>query len=47
MEKKEEMSKWHRAFLVVVGLMALFLDRLEGKPTEPQPIKTGRIDIVD
>lgn len=46
-EKKEKMGWQRRALLIAVGLMALFLDKLEGKPIEPQPVKSGRIEIVD
>ncbi len=46
-QKKERMSIRRRAFLMAVGYMALALDRLEGKPTEPrQAVKRGRIKIV-
>jgi hypothetical protein len=47
MEKKEKIRCPRRAFLIIVGLVALFLDRLEGKSSDPQPVKTGRIEIVD
>ena len=46
-QKKERMSIRRRAFLMAVGYMALALDRLEGKSTEPrQAVKRGRIKIV-
>jgi hypothetical protein len=46
-EKKERMSKSRQVFLTLVGLMALFLDKLEGKPAVSGPATTGRIEIVD
>lgn len=46
-EKTEKMSKRRRVFLTFVGLMALFLDKLEGKPSAPGLDTTGRIEIVD
>jgi hypothetical protein len=45
--KKKKMRKRRRLFLIVVGCLALALDRLEGKPAEPQPVKRGRIKIVN
>jgi hypothetical protein len=46
-QKKERMSIRRRAFLIAVGYMALTLDKLEGKSTEPRPaVKRGRIKIV-
>lgn len=47
MEKRETLSMPRRAFLIVVGVMSLFLDKLEGKPIDPQPVKPGRIEIVE
>ena len=47
MEKKETPSLPKRAFLILVGAMALCLDKLEGKPTDPQPVSAGRIEIVE
>jgi hypothetical protein len=47
MEKKETPSLPKRAFLILVGVMALCLDKLEGKPADPQPATTGRIEIVE
>jgi hypothetical protein len=46
-EKTERMSKRRQVFLTFVGLIALFLDKLEGKPAAPGPATTGRIEIVD
>jgi len=47
MNKKQDMSKRRKLFLIAVGCLALALDRLEGKPAEPhKPVKTGRIKIV-
>lgn len=44
---KEKMSKRYRVFLLAVGYLALALDKLEGKPTEPRrPVKRGRIKLV-
>jgi hypothetical protein len=45
--RKKKMRKRRRLFLIVVGCLALALDRLEGKSTEPPPIKRGRIKIVN
>jgi hypothetical protein len=47
MDKQEKWSKKQRILLTFVGLMALFLDKLEGKPPAPQPVTTGHIKIVD
>ena len=47
MEDRKNPSMLRRVFLIVVGVMALFLDKLEGKSIDPQPAKTGRIEIVD
>jgi hypothetical protein len=47
MEKKEKLSTGQRAFLIAVGLMAMVLDKLEGKPVKPQPARSGRIEIVN
>ncbi len=47
MNKKQEMGKRRKLFLVAVGCLALALDCLEGKPAEPhKPEKKGRIKIV-
>ncbi len=46
-EKIDTMGKRRRIFLTLVGLMALFLDKLEGKPDAAGSATTGRIDIVD
>jgi hypothetical protein len=45
-EKKEKVSFQRRAFLIAVGMMVLFLDKLEGKATAPRPVTSGRIEIV-
>jgi hypothetical protein len=47
MRKREKRSPLQRAFLIAVGLVALALDKLEGKPTERQPVRSGRIEIVN
>jgi hypothetical protein len=47
MEKKEKMSFRRRTFLIAIGFVALFLDKLEGRPADPQPVTTGRIEIID
>ncbi len=47
MEKREAPSMPRRVFLIVIGIMSLFLDKLEGKPIDPQPVKPGRIEIVE
>lgn len=47
MIKRKRMSKRRRLFLIAVGCMALALDKLEGKPTQPpRPVKSGRIKVV-
>jgi len=46
--EKKRMSKRRRAFLIVVGCLALALDKQEGKTTEPpRPVRKGRIKIVN
>ncbi len=47
MEKREAPSMPRRVFLSGIGIMSLFLDKLEGKPIDPQPVKPGRIEIVE
>ena len=48
MEKKEnEKSLLCRVFLIAIGIMALTLDKLEGRPAEPRPVTSGPIEIVD
>ena len=48
MERKESKkpSKCRRVFLIAIGIIAIALDKLEGKPAEPQPVTSGRIEIV-
>jgi hypothetical protein len=47
MEKQETPSIPKRVFLILVGVVALCLDKLEGKSSDPQPVTTGRIEIVE
>ncbi len=47
MEKREDPRLPRRVFLIAIGIMSLFLDKLEGKPIDPQPVKPGRIEIVE
>ena len=47
MNKKQEMSKRRKIFLVAVGCLALALDCLESKSAEPPPVKRGRIKVVN
>lgn len=47
MTRKTRMSLKRRLLLMMVGYMALGLDKLEGKPTAPPPpVRKGRIKIV-
>jgi hypothetical protein len=47
MDKRERIGLRRRVFLICVGYLALALDWVEGKPTEPPPPKSRRIEIVD